>query len=75
MQFYLMSNGERSVITDDPMDDLDGGWSTCGEVEAESWLDAKAALGFELTTLQQAMLPLDAAGRQTLQRRSGNATR
>lgn len=34
-----------------------------GSVEAESWLHAKQALGFELTELQERLLDLDEDGR------------
>jgi hypothetical protein len=69
MKFYLVSDGENSVIQPDegikiPSSMIRGG------VEAETWLDAKAAFGFELTPLQARMLPLDHAGREAMQRRS-----
>ncbi len=69
--FTLMSNGERSVITSTP-EYLDAhlNESSRGSVDAETWLDAKAALGFGLTPLQAQMLPLDHGGRATLASRS-----
>jgi hypothetical protein len=41
--------------------------SRCDSIEAPDWLHAKQALGFELTPLQQQMLPLDEIGRMNAQ--------
>jgi hypothetical protein len=63
MEFHLMSDGERSVITNSPVKDCpkDEGWSTRGSVEASSWIHAKETFGFELTPMQADLLRVEGA--------------
>ena len=67
MHFVLQSDGERSVIHTELLDEtrtcLENGrkvekpiWAWRGDTEAKSWVAAKKAFGFELTPLQQKML-------------------
>ena len=74
MQFHLVSDGERSVVLDDPTwEDWKvlrrGEWTPRAKpIQAASWLDAKAGFGFELTAMQAAMLPAGPQERAAIQR-------
>ena len=54
--YQLASDGERSVLIDEATN-LPLGFSPRSDwIEADSWIAAKAAFGFELTELQKRMV-------------------
>jgi hypothetical protein len=75
MPMFCLSHGpNRSVISSIPLDEFAGyeGFYQAGVIEAPDWLSAKASLGYELTPLQQQMLPLDLLGRMNAQLADAN---
>lgn len=63
---YQFSSEEDRGMIDTRLHD---GWEDLGRIEARDWLHAKAGFGFDLTPLQQRMLPLDRADRARMQSR------
>ena len=53
--YQLVSDGERSVLIDEATNPLPGFSPRSDWTEADSWIAAKAAFGFELTELQKAL--------------------
>lgn len=58
--------GESRQVIFGPEDGEGERTATLASIEAESWLHAKRALGFELTALQERLVDLPPAGRAAL---------
>lgn len=56
MKFYLSDNGERQVIDEEPHGKIEQ------ECEAPCWVAAKAAMGFDLTPVQEILAEKMAPG-------------
>lgn len=68
MQYDLCSvwdeqRGETRLVIFGPEDGEGVQHARLARVDAEDWLHAKQALGFELTAFQERLLPLDEVGR------------
>jgi hypothetical protein len=60
-KFILQSDGERSAIAEEVLP----GFRPDSSLFADDWLDAKRAFGFELTEMQEALLPLNPEERRS----------